>query len=235
MVRRFRKADSATPLVLMGCVQSDPRLRHGALREGRGGGRRRRIADRRSAAGGRRGAARAGRGARPRHRALRHADKRRGAAEDRSSMAPAAFSITSRWRASPARKRDRRRTTSRPPLPGCAQARNSRSRSASASGRRNRPATVARFADGVVVGTAIVARIFECVGNKLARAALVSNVAEFCAGLAKSVHAARDTVVEWTHELDHEFRPPTDQEPDGRTEEPTRRRISGANARAAAR
>jgi tryptophan synthase alpha chain len=54
--------------------------------------------------------------------------------------------------------------------------------------------TVARFADGVIVGTAIVARIFECVGNKLARAALVSNVAEFCAGLAKSVHAARDTV-----------------------------------------
>jgi tryptophan synthase alpha chain len=55
-------------------------------------------------------------------------------------------------------------------------------------------AEVATFADGVVVGTAIVARIFECVGNKLAPAALVSNVAEFCTGLAKSVHGARDTV-----------------------------------------
>jgi tryptophan synthase alpha chain len=55
-------------------------------------------------------------------------------------------------------------------------------------------ATVARFADGVIVGTAIVARIFECVGNKLARGALVSNVAEFCTSLAKSVHAERDTV-----------------------------------------
>jgi len=53
---------------------------------------------------------------------------------------------------------------------------------------------VAMFADGVVVGTAIVARIFECVGNKLARAALVSNVAEFCTSLAKSVHAAREPV-----------------------------------------
>ena len=53
---------------------------------------------------------------------------------------------------------------------------------------------VAKFADGVVVGTAIVARVFECVGNKLARAALVSNVAEFCTGLSKSVHAAREPV-----------------------------------------
>ena len=53
---------------------------------------------------------------------------------------------------------------------------------------------VAKFADGVVVGTAIVARVFECVSGKLARKALVTNVAEFCTGLAKSVHAARDTV-----------------------------------------
>jgi tryptophan synthase alpha chain len=51
-------------------------------------------------------------------------------------------------------------------------------------------ATVARFADGVVVGTAIVSKVFENVG----RDGIVSNVAEFCAGLAKSVHAARDTV-----------------------------------------
>jgi tryptophan synthase alpha chain len=51
-------------------------------------------------------------------------------------------------------------------------------------------AAVARFADGVVVGTAIVSKVFESVGRK----DLVSNVAKFCAGLAKSVHAARDTV-----------------------------------------
>jgi len=55
-------------------------------------------------------------------------------------------------------------------------------------------ADVAKFADGVVVGTAIVARVFECVEGKLARAALVSNVAEFCTGLSKSVHAAREPV-----------------------------------------
>jgi len=53
---------------------------------------------------------------------------------------------------------------------------------------------VAKFADGVVVGTAIVARVFECVSGKLARKALVTNVAEFCTGLAKSVHAAREPV-----------------------------------------
>ena len=53
---------------------------------------------------------------------------------------------------------------------------------------------VAKFADGVVVGTAIVARVFECVSDKLARKALVTNVAEFCTGLAKSVHAAREPV-----------------------------------------
>jgi len=55
-------------------------------------------------------------------------------------------------------------------------------------------AEVAKFADGVVVGTAIVARVFECVEVKLARAALVSNVAEFCTSLSKSVHAAREPV-----------------------------------------
>ncbi|MBV9992938.1 MAG: tryptophan synthase subunit alpha [Alphaproteobacteria bacterium] len=50
-------------------------------------------------------------------------------------------------------------------------------------------AAVARFADGVVVGTAIVARVYENVNAK--RAALVANVAEFCSELANSVHAAR--------------------------------------------
>jgi tryptophan synthase alpha chain len=51
-------------------------------------------------------------------------------------------------------------------------------------------ATVARFADGVIVGTAIVSKVFENLGRK----DLVSIVAEFCAVLAKSVHAARETV-----------------------------------------
>jgi tryptophan synthase alpha chain len=48
---------------------------------------------------------------------------------------------------------------------------------------------VARFADGVVVGSAIVARIESLAGTK--RAEIVADVVEFCAGLAKSVHAAR--------------------------------------------
>jgi tryptophan synthase alpha chain len=46
---------------------------------------------------------------------------------------------------------------------------------------------IARFADGVVVGTAIVERVYENVRNPR----LAENVAEFCAGLANSVHAAR--------------------------------------------
>jgi len=52
-------------------------------------------------------------------------------------------------------------------------------------------AAVARFSDGVVVGTAIVARVFE----NLNSAGLAANVAEFCASLAKSVHAAREKPV----------------------------------------
>jgi tryptophan synthase alpha chain len=48
---------------------------------------------------------------------------------------------------------------------------------------------IARFADGVVVGTAIVEQVYRNVNAP--RAELVANVAEFCAGLAKSVHAAR--------------------------------------------
>jgi len=48
---------------------------------------------------------------------------------------------------------------------------------------------IARFADGVVVGTAIVEQVYENVNAP--RAELVANVAEFCAALAKSVHAAR--------------------------------------------
>lgn len=50
-------------------------------------------------------------------------------------------------------------------------------------------AAVARFADGTVVGTAIVERVYE--NLNAGRAGLVENVAEFCRGLADSVHAAR--------------------------------------------
>ncbi|HWA90614.1 MAG TPA: tryptophan synthase subunit alpha [Rhizomicrobium sp.] len=49
-------------------------------------------------------------------------------------------------------------------------------------------AQVARFADGVVVGTAIVAQVCE----NLNSADPAANVAEFCARLANSVHAARE-------------------------------------------
>ena len=56
-------------------------------------------------------------------------------------------------------------------------------------------ATVARFADGVVVGTAIVSKIVENINAGARRDALVSNVAEFCRTLADSAHAARDTSV----------------------------------------
>ena len=54
-------------------------------------------------------------------------------------------------------------------------------------------AAIARFADGAVVGTAIVSQVYENVNAK--RAALVANVAEFCGRLANSVHAARDKIV----------------------------------------
>lgn len=54
-------------------------------------------------------------------------------------------------------------------------------------------AGVARFADGAVVGSAIVERVHENIGSR--RAALVANVAEFCCRLANSVHAAREKTV----------------------------------------
>jgi tryptophan synthase alpha chain len=54
-------------------------------------------------------------------------------------------------------------------------------------------AEIARFADGAVVGSSIVSRIAEGRG----RQGLVKDVVEFCAELAKSVHAARtEPVVE---------------------------------------
>jgi len=54
---------------------------------------------------------------------------------------------------------------------------------------------IARIADGAVVGSSIVARIENGVAKGLGRAALVADVLGFCAALAKSVHAARPASV----------------------------------------
>jgi tryptophan synthase alpha chain len=54
---------------------------------------------------------------------------------------------------------------------------------------------IARFADGAVVGSAIVARIENGVADGVERAVLVADVLEFCAALAKSVHAAEPASV----------------------------------------
>ena len=53
-------------------------------------------------------------------------------------------------------------------------------------------ARIARFADGAVVGSAIVQRIAESAGQS--RQELVKDVVTFCRTLADSVHAARDVV-----------------------------------------
>jgi len=50
---------------------------------------------------------------------------------------------------------------------------------------------IARFADGVVVGSAIVARVASGLQNHERRGAIVKNVSDFCAMLATAVHAAR--------------------------------------------
>jgi len=56
-------------------------------------------------------------------------------------------------------------------------------------------AEIARFADGAVVGSAIVSRMVE--KKSRGREALVKDVVEYCESLAKSVHAARtEPVVE---------------------------------------
>jgi tryptophan synthase alpha chain len=58
-------------------------------------------------------------------------------------------------------------------------------------------AEIARFADGAVVGSAIVSLMAEAAHSGPAKAALVENVVNFCASLADSVHAARrETVLE---------------------------------------
>jgi tryptophan synthase alpha chain len=52
-------------------------------------------------------------------------------------------------------------------------------------------AEIARFADGAVVGSAIVARVAAGLQSRLRRAAIVKDVSDFCAVLASAVHAAR--------------------------------------------
>lgn len=55
---------------------------------------------------------------------------------------------------------------------------------------------IARFADGAVVGSAIVAKIESHAAKGTKRAEMVIDVIDFCASLAKSVHAAvRDSVL----------------------------------------
>ena len=56
-------------------------------------------------------------------------------------------------------------------------------------------AQIAHFADGVVVGSSIVARIEQGLALGRSRAAIVSDVLEFCGSLAKSVHAVRRAAV----------------------------------------
>jgi tryptophan synthase alpha chain len=52
-------------------------------------------------------------------------------------------------------------------------------------------AVIARFADGAVVGSSIVSRIADGVAKAEARPEIVRDVLDFCATLADSVHSAR--------------------------------------------
>ena len=54
---------------------------------------------------------------------------------------------------------------------------------------------IAHIADGAVVGSAIVARVGRGAADGAGRAALVADVLNFCASLAKSVHAAQPASV----------------------------------------
>jgi tryptophan synthase alpha chain len=56
-------------------------------------------------------------------------------------------------------------------------------------------AQIAKIADGAVVGSAIVSRIGELAANGAKREAIVKDVAGFCKSLADSVHAARGHAV----------------------------------------
>jgi tryptophan synthase alpha subunit len=52
-------------------------------------------------------------------------------------------------------------------------------------------AQIARFTDGAVIGSAIVARIASGLQNHLRRGAIVKDVSDFCDALASAVHSAR--------------------------------------------
>jgi tryptophan synthase alpha chain len=54
---------------------------------------------------------------------------------------------------------------------------------------------IARFADAAVVGSAIVSRLAECSAAGLPRETLVKEVLEFCSSLAQSVHTVRGETV----------------------------------------
>jgi tryptophan synthase alpha chain len=56
-------------------------------------------------------------------------------------------------------------------------------------------ATIARFADGAVVGSAIVTRVAESLARGEGREPLVKDIEEFCASLARAVHTARSPSV----------------------------------------
>jgi len=56
-------------------------------------------------------------------------------------------------------------------------------------------AQIAKIADGAVVGSSIVSRIGELAANGAKREAIVKDVAAFCKSLADSVHAARAAAV----------------------------------------
>ena len=52
-------------------------------------------------------------------------------------------------------------------------------------------AQIARFADGAVVGSAVVMHVAAGLQSGLRRAGIVRDVTDFCAALASAVHCAR--------------------------------------------
>ncbi|HEX3429795.1 MAG TPA: tryptophan synthase subunit alpha [Rhizomicrobium sp.] len=56
---------------------------------------------------------------------------------------------------------------------------------------REQAAEIASFADGAVVGSAIVTRIATGLQNRLRRAAIVKEVTDFCSSLAEAIRSAR--------------------------------------------
>ena len=187
LVRKFRKTDTKTPIVLMGSY--NPIHAYGTARF---------MKD--AAEAGIDGflivdlppeedeVLRAPARARHRHRALPRADHRRGAAEDHP-----------RWRERLSllcvdRRHHRHQELRGPMSAALADIQAATLPCTVGFGIRTpeQAATVARFADGAVVGTAIVSKIFENINAGAKRAALVSNVAEFCRALADSAHAARN-------------------------------------------